>query len=292
MHQLEKARTIRAQCMEFGYTVEHRQHPNVRRQANSKKAFVRRGHSVINDFGCRCPLHRVWTFEAWGGYATCRFKSTPFFNSTPYPHKGSMANAKLIAKYPSAFAISFDEMPEGPPRSAPSDTSYSKYGPKSAGKSMTISDILSTICTKKSNNNFIDVFLSSPSQGSSTRRSNVKALLDTGSVAGDFVSLCVLKDQKLDTCIQTNGSKLVWSGLDNTCYDVSSTIPLQVSYFSENLNKYALIDLQATVLNSSPIDLVIGRDTIKSIIFFLRYLVNWRLTRPVREPSRDQIQLL
>jgi hypothetical protein len=45
----------------------------------------------------------------------------------------------------------------------------------------------------------------------------------------------------------------------------------QVSYFSENLNKYASIQLKATILNSSPIDLVIG---LQSIISLLRFQVN------------------
>jgi hypothetical protein len=66
----------------------------------------------------------------------------------------------------------------------------------------------------------------------------------------------------------THGSRLVCSGLDNSCYDASSYIALQVSYFSEILNKYASIELKATILNSSPIDLVIGRDSIRKYNLF------------------------
>jgi RNase H-like domain found in reverse transcriptase len=49
---------------------------------------------------------------------------------------------------------------------------------------------------------------------------------------------------------------------------VSSYIALLVSYFSETLNIYVTIELKATILNSSPIDLVIGRDSIRKYNHF------------------------
>jgi hypothetical protein len=110
--------------------------------------------------------------------ATCRFKSTEFFNSYPYAYKGSKAHKLLLAKYPDATVIPFTAL-------------------------------------------------------------------------------------NLEPYILTHGSRLVCSGLDNSCYDVSSYIALQVSYFPENLNKYASMKLKATILNSSPIDLVIGRNSIR-----------------------------
>jgi hypothetical protein len=68
--------------------------------------------------------------------------------------------------------------------------------------------------------------------------------------------------------ILTNESKLVCSGLDKTCYNVPSHIALQVSYFSEYLNKHLTIELKTTVLKFSPIDLVIGRESIRKYNLF------------------------
>jgi hypothetical protein len=98
-----------------------------------------------------------------------------------------------------------------------------------------------------SDNNYIDVSVSATLQASIRTRNNVKALLDTGSLAGDFVAFRTLQALNLEPYILTHGSRLVCSGLENSCYDVSSYIALQVSYFSENLNKYASIELKATV---------------------------------------------
>lgn len=53
--------------------------------------------------------------------------------------------------------------------------------------------------------------------------------------------LLTLNDQHLAPFIITNTPKVVCSGLDNTCYNVSSTIALLVSYFTSVSS--ALVDL-------------------------------------------------
>ena len=199
---------------------------------------------------------------------TCRFRSSEFFNSYPYAYKGSNAHKKLLATYPDVSAIPFSLLPKGKSTSSSSGSSLSKYGPKTQGKSPTISDIISTMYSDNSVNNYIDVSVSATLQASTRRRNNAKALLDTGSLAGDFVAARTVKELHLDPFILTDRSKLVCSGLDNSCYDVSSYIALLVSYFSETLNKYVVIELKATILNSSPIDLVIGRDSIRKYNLF------------------------
>jgi hypothetical protein len=73
-------------------------------------------------------------------------------------------------------------------------------------------------------NNYIDVSVSATLQASTRRRNNAKALLDTGSLAGNFVTSRAVH---LDPFILTDRSKLVCSGLDNSCYDVSSYITQQ-----------------------------------------------------------------
>jgi hypothetical protein len=85
-------------------------------------------------------------------------------------------------------------------------------------------------------NKYIDVSVSATLQASTRRRNKVKALLDTGSLAGDFVASRTVKELHLDPFILTDRSKLVCSGLDNSCYDVPSYIALLVSYFSETVN--------------------------------------------------------
>ena len=265
--QLAKARQIKEMAEEYGYIVNYSEHT---RQLADKP--IRKKQSVDESSrttttstakvlcsGCGRDNHLV---------ATCRFKSTEFFNSYPYAYKGSKAHAMLIAKYPDATVIPFSELSKEIPRSSASGSSSSKYGPKSTGESQTISDILSTMYNDTSDNNYIDVSVSATLQASIRRRNNVKALLDTGSLAGDFVAFRTLQALNLEPYILTDRSKLVCSGLDNSCYDVSSYIALQVTYFSENLNKYVAIELKATILNSSPVDLVIGRESIRKYNLF------------------------
>jgi transposase InsO family protein len=265
--QLAKARNIKEMAEEFGYVVSYSNNTRltVDKQIKKTLSFEEKtptaGKSTAGLLcsGCGRENHLV---------ATCRFKATEFFNSYPYAYKGSKAHTALVAKHPDASFIPFSELSKDTPRAPASGSSASKYGPKSAGTSMTVSDILSTIYNDNSDNNYIDVSVSATLQASTRRRNNVKALLDTGSLAGDFVAFRTIQALNLDPFILTHGSKLVCSGLDNSCYDVSSYIALQVSYFSENLNNYASIELKATVLNSSPIDLVIGRDTIRKYNLF------------------------
>jgi hypothetical protein len=58
-----------------------------------------------------------------------------------------------------------------------------------------------------------------------------------------FVAIRTLQALILEPCILTHGSRLICSGLYNSCYDVASYIA-QVSCFSDNLNKYASIELK------------------------------------------------
>jgi hypothetical protein len=124
--------------------------------------------------------------------------SSCHINSYPYAYKGSKAHALLIAKYPDAKVIPFTELSKETPRSSASGSSPSKYGPKSTGELQTISDILSTIYNEKSDNNYIDVSVSATLQASIRKRNNVKALLDTGSLAGDFVTFRTLQALNLE----------------------------------------------------------------------------------------------
>ena len=88
-------------------------------------------------------------------------------------------------------------------------------------------------------------------------------MLDSGSLAGNFIAKRVISQLKLDCNVVSNKSRTVCSGLDSKCYDISNTLALYVFYFNE-LSKYvAYFKINAIILESSPIDLSIGRKTIK-----------------------------
>ena len=96
----------------------------------------------------------------------------------------------------------------------------------------------------------------------------MKALLDTGSLAGDFIANRVIKALNLDNFVEERKSKYVCRGLDNNCYNICSTIALQVEYYSEKLNKLVSIKINPQVSDFSPIDLVIGRNTFRQYSIF------------------------
>ena len=57
----------------------------------------------------------------------------------------------------------------------------------------------------------------------------------------------------------------VCSGLDNTCYDISKSVIINVNYFNERLNNINAFEIEAIILDTSPLDLIIGRATIKKL---------------------------
>ena len=98
-------------------------------------------------------------------------------------------------------------------------------------------------------------------------KARVKALLDTGSLAGDFISEKTVK--KFDFIpTQTNSKLKVCSGLDNTCYNVNTKIDLRVTFHNELLNNNDTFDISAVILKETPVDIIIGRDTIKKYKLF------------------------
>ena len=55
----------------------------------------------------------------------------------------------------------------------------------------------------------------------------------------------------------------VCSGLDNTCYDISDSVIISVNNLNERLNKINTFEIKAIILETSPLDLIICRATIK-----------------------------
>ena len=86
------------------------------------------------------------------------------------------------------------------------------------------------------------------------------ALLDTGCPAGDFVDRFNIKP------VINSAAKLsVCSGLDNTYYHIFKSVIISANYLNERLNKLSTFELKATILETSPLDLIIGRATIKKL---------------------------
>ena len=93
-----------------------------------------------------------------------------------------------------------------------------------------------------------------------------EALLDTGCLAGDFISERIVDNNN------SINTYTVCSGLDNQCYDIRNSIPLRVSFFNEAINNSDPFYINAIILKGTPIDLIIGRETI--ISFFEKFLVS------------------
>ena len=98
-----------------------------------------------------------------------------------------------------------------------------------------------------------------PDQQETTGGDEVEALLDSSSLAKDFIVKRVVSQLKLEHHIVPHKSRAVCSGLDSKCYDFSNTLALNVFYFNEPLQNVAYFKVNAIIFESSPIDLSICR---------------------------------
>ena len=123
---------------------------------------------------------------------------------------------------------------------------------------------------------------------------NVDALLDTGCLAGDFVARRIVDRFNIRPIIHSAAKLSVCSGLDNTCYDISDSVIISVNYlnervnkinnfeikaiiydnfsvitsvnyFNERLNNTNTFEIKAIILDTSPLDLIIDRATVKKL---------------------------
>ena len=89
--------------------------------------------------------------------------------------------------------------------------------------------------------NLLSVTFSSFSKQTSVM-ARVEALLDTGSLAGDFISEKTVNKFNF-TPTQTNSQLIVCSGLDNTCHNLNSKVNLGVTFHNELLNNNDTFDI-------------------------------------------------
>ena len=83
-----------------------------------------------------------------------------------------------------------------------------------------------------------------------------------GSLAGDFISEKAVTRLNF-TPTQTNSQLTVCSDLDNTCHNLNTELDLGVTFHNELLNNNDTFDISAVILKETPVDIIIGRDTIK-----------------------------
>ena len=89
------------------------------------------------------------------------------------------------------------------------------------------------------------------------------ALLDSGSLAGDFISGKVLRGLGGAHFLRSSDQPiLVCSGLDNTC--VSSNVILDIDVTFVVGTAEHTIQLHVRINENSPLELVIGRDSIRN----------------------------
>ena len=91
----------------------------------------------------------------------------------------------------------------------------------------------------------------------------VDALLDMGSLAGDFIAEDVVVRYNLKPVL-SDTSYPVCSG----CLKSKAILLLRVTFFDESSNRYDTFDIKAHILKATPVDLIIGRDSIKKFNLF------------------------
>ena len=99
--------------------------------------------------------------------------------------------------------------------------------------------------------NLISVFLTFPSQAESQGKINVEGLLDTGCLAGDFVARRIVEKYNIKPILQSTAKLSGFSGLDNTCYDMSKSVIVSVNFFNERVNKINNFEIKAIIFDSS-----------------------------------------
>ena len=216
---------------------------------------------------------------------TCLFTTSKYFNKGSGKYIDSTAYASLLRDRPhhKDTTCPRDSISKTASKSSPSsNSSASEPAPASQNKDFsknkksksTLSVIVSdtTVVPQQpvSEPNFKYFYLSLVSDQTKPKEQNkIETLLDTGSLAGNFILRKVVDDLNLHYDIVTKScSSTICSGLDNSCYSLNSTIILKLSYFCYILNKFASFIIQAFILDKSPINLIIGLQSIRDLHLF------------------------
>ena len=93
-------------------------------------------------------------------------------------------------------------------------------------------------------------------------------LLDTGSLPGDIISQQLVHKLHEDSFVYTSPSPLtICSGLDNTSYVRDQVVDIGLSFVTHSLVMKTIYLIVRIISNS--IVLILGRQTLTKLIFFL-----------------------
>lgn len=221
--------------------------------------------------------------------ATCHLKTHPDFNPSTKAWKLSTQGVSWLSRgqqlLPTRLTLSGTAF-EPPPHpsslsdknsgssSSSSTTASSAKGMITTSSMVVQNDIAFTLSSlhhhTSSNLLSCTLFVSSQEQNSLQAREGhkVNALLDTGSLAGDFISQQLVDRLSVSSDIISSSVKSVCSGLNNNCIDLSKTINVSVLFLNEITNKINSFSINAFILQNSPLDLIVGITTIKRLNLF------------------------
>jgi transposase InsO family protein len=211
---------------------------------------------------------------------TCHFKNSKYFNGGSGPYIDSKAYALLKRDKPAyteAFLPRDFTKPSVPSSSSTSSSSSSAKQSNNAQAQKRQSKILaSAVCSECTLtppdpvSHFISLYVSRVSdQNIVAPRNKVEVLMDTGSLAGNFVLRQIVVDLGLTSDVITSLTPVtVCSGLDNHCIDIYDSITLKLSYYCSLLNNYASFQIQALILENSQLQVIVGVHTIRALNLF------------------------
>ena len=178
----------------------------------------------------------------------CPETSNKYANRTNSPYIGSAGHALLVKETGQKGWIPKPAKKPTPAKRAdvtpaPSGATGSKPLEKKKDWKDNKSKLLYSLSPSSSliDPNLLSVTLSSSPKKTSVK-ARVEALLDTGSLAGDFISEKTVRKYNF-TPIQTNSKLTVCSGLDNTCQDLNTKVNLGVTFHNELLNNDDTFDI-------------------------------------------------
>jgi hypothetical protein len=159
---------------------------------------------------------------------SCHFKSSPYYNATDKAYTASASYVELRRAYPTmTLAPSAKYLVEKGKSQPTTSTPSAFFQPKklkTKGALIPDSVHFTTITSPEFNTDYLSVAVS---QSLEPPKNVIKALLDTGSLAGDFIAYRYVLNLKLESFILSSKKRQVFSGLDNQCYDISSSINLR-----------------------------------------------------------------
>ena len=220
--------------------------------------------------GCGRPGHAS---------STCHFKNSKYFNTGGGAYTNSKAYANLLRdkpEYTETFLPRDFSKPSVPSTSSSSSSSSAKKSNNDQAQKRQSKILASAVCSECTLtppdpvSHFVSLYVSRVSdQNNVTPRNKMEILMDTGSLAGNFVLRQVVVDLCLTSDVITSLIPVtVCSGLDNHCIDIYDSITLKLSYYCSILNNYASFQIQAFILENSHLKVIIGVHTIRALNLF------------------------